>query len=687
VSRWQQTALIGIARLTGSAALGASSGALLAAAVPDVLKILFEGADDARRRRARDFAVHVAGVIEVAIQERMDPGTLESGRLAASDALRTHGLTDGQVVALDLDPNRAARAVMEKMTFSAVERSEIAPLAEQVLVAFYRGLTTSPTVFPEFMPAIQAELLRRSTQERAALDDLRGDVQAGFATAEDAAERRHQEQMAAQRALMEAIAREKGVPIPPLRAVLDKLGHAEVAPEQIPMSLEAAADRLLELEDRLARPSNDRPETQAARAKSRALIDAGELDAAEAVLREARAGLRALREQTAREEAALLTDEAGVAATRLAFREAADFLGQAAALLDFDPPHRWRMVLMRGDRLYDLGNEFGDNGALREAASVYRGALALAPRERVPLDWAATQNNLGNALFRLGEQGDDAVLREAVAAYRAALEELTRDRVPLLWATTQTNLGNALRTLGERGDEAALRDAVAAYRAALKERTRERVPLDWAITQNNLGNALATIAILGGRRDDAALREAVAAYRAALEELTRDRVPLLWATTQNNLGNALATLGERGDKAALRDAVAAYRAALKERTRARVPLAWAMTQNNLGNALATLGELGDDAALRDAVAAYRAALEERTRERVPLDWAFTQENLALALRTQAQRTRDCALIAEGLTAIGGAIDEYGKRDAPHYLARAQRNRQRILATARDLGCP
>jgi Tetratricopeptide repeat len=37
-----------------------------------------------------------------------------------------------------------------------------------------------------------------------------------------------------------------------------------------------------------------------------------------------------------------------------------------------------------------------------------------------------------------------------VAACRAALQEQTQKRVPLDWAATQNNLGNALRTLGER---------------------------------------------------------------------------------------------------------------------------------------------------------------------------------------------------------------------------------------------
>ncbi len=121
---------------------------------------------------------------------------------------------------------------------------------------------------------------------------------------------------------------------------------------------------------------------------------------------------------------------------------------------------------------------------------------------------------------------------------------MTRARVPLDWAKTQNNLGNALATLGEReSGTARLGEAVAAYRDALQENTRARVPLDWAKTQNNLGYALQA---LGERESGTArLEEAVAAFRDALQENTRTRVPLQWAATQNNLGEALLRLGER----------------------------------------------------------------------------------------------------------------------------------------------
>jgi tetratricopeptide (TPR) repeat protein len=88
----------------------------------------------------------------------------------------------------------------------------------------------------------------------------------------------------------------------------------------------------------------------------------------------------------------------------------------------------------------------------------------------VPLQWAATQNNLANALRTLGERESRTErLEEAVTAYRAALEELTRERVPLQWAATQNNLANALRTLGEReSGTARLEEALSAYDAALE---------------------------------------------------------------------------------------------------------------------------------------------------------------------------------------------------------------------------
>jgi tetratricopeptide (TPR) repeat protein len=88
----------------------------------------------------------------------------------------------------------------------------------------------------------------------------------------------------------------------------------------------------------------------------------------------------------------------------------------------------------------------------------------------VPLGWATTQNNLGAALWRLGErESGTARLEKAIEAYRAALQERTRERVPLQWATTQNNICNALAFLGEHTkDHANLREARTAISVAFE---------------------------------------------------------------------------------------------------------------------------------------------------------------------------------------------------------------------------
>ena len=65
-----------------------------------------------------------------------------------------------------------------------------------------------------------------------------------------------------------------------------------------------------------------------------------------------------------------------------------------------------------------------------------------------------------------------ARLEAVVEAYRAALEERMRARVPLDWAATQNNLGNAFATLGERESETATRGLGTKIGGVLRDRHR-----------------------------------------------------------------------------------------------------------------------------------------------------------------------------------------------------------------------
>jgi tetratricopeptide (TPR) repeat protein len=339
-----------------------------------------------------------------------------------------------------------------------------------------------------------------------------------------------------------------------------------------------------------------------------------------------------------------------------------------------ESPPKWAAIQNNlGRALCNLGTLEGSKARVEEAIVTHRAALEELTRERVPLEWASTQDCIGRALLVLGWlESDTGRLEEAFPAYRASLvahraslEERTRERVPLDWAVTQNNLGTALVALGRfEGGNSRLEEAVAAHRAALAERPRERVPLFWAFTQSKLGYALW---ILGMReRGTVRLEEAVTAYRASLEELPRERMPASWAITQRNLGVVLQSLGEReSDTARFTESVAAFRAALEEQPRERVPLQWATTQGALGTALQVLGEReGDAARLNEAVAAHHAALEENTRERYPLRWAMTQYGLGNALRALGARERGTARLEEAVAAYRAALEEQTWEQGP-----------------------
>ena len=89
---------------------------------------------------------------------------------------------------------------------------------------------------------------------------------------------------------------------------------------------------------------------------------------------------------------------------------------------------------------------------LEQAVDAFRAALEERTCERVPLDWAATQNNLGNALATLGElESGTERLEQAVDAFRAALKVFSDEGSPRYRTATQNNLAHALKMLSERG--------------------------------------------------------------------------------------------------------------------------------------------------------------------------------------------------------------------------------------------
>jgi pimeloyl-ACP methyl ester carboxylesterase len=224
---------------------------------------------------------------------------------------------------------------------------------------------------------------------------------------------------AQQKELAAQIAREKGVEVAPLRAVLVKLGEADVKEEDIPKRLDEKADELIKLRAKVDALQQGSPGLAAIAQEAQALVDKGELEGASRALAAHREVSRARQIDASREDAEILALEARVDDLQLAYRTAAAKYAEAAVLVaPFDSEQHWRFLLGQAGELFKQGHEFGDNAALAEAIDIYRQCLALAPRSERPLDWTMTQNNLGNALQALGERESGTTrLEEAVATF------------------------------------------------------------------------------------------------------------------------------------------------------------------------------------------------------------------------------------------------------------------------------
>jgi tetratricopeptide (TPR) repeat protein len=415
-------------------------------------------------------------------------------------------------------------------------------------------------------------------------------------------------------------------------------------------------------------------------AKAREQVDSGKSGLAFATLERAAEEMR--REETERRE----RYEQGV---RLLYTRARDIAlaaydapRAAAAILEMAKAirseHDARLTFLdeEAETLHIYGRDKGSNIHLLAEIDLRQLILRDRPRDRVPLDWAITQIELGISRWTLGaRESESTQLNAAVAAFRLALEECTRDRAPFQWAAAQSNLGTTLLTLSERESDISrverTKEAIAALRLSLEEFARDSEPQQWAATMNSLGNALAKLGEDEG--STARLEEALNVFRLCLEERNRELIPLDWAATQNNIGNALLMIGNREQSPThLHDAISAFRLSIEERSRERVPLDWAMTQTNLGNALFAIGKLETGTArLEEANTAYRLALAERSLDRAPLDWAATQDKLGGLLTVLGERLSRRDMLAEAMSAIRASwrlCQDAGYLDDDSYFA-------------------
>ena len=299
----------------------------------------------------------------------------------------------------------------------------------------------------------------------------------------------------------------------------------------------------------------------------------------------------------------------------------------------------WEALLSIGNRAYNIGLiDINKKYFMKISIAAYEEALKITTLDRFPMQYAMTQNNIGNAYGTLGEVENKVQnCKKSIVAFEEALKVTTFDRFPMDYAMTQNNIGTAYGTLGDVENQVEnCRKAIAAFEEALKVTTFDRFPMRYAMTQNNIGVTYRKLGEVENKVENC--RKAIAAFEEALKVTTLDRFPMDYAMTQNNIGTAYGTLGEVENKAEnCKKSIAAFEEALKVRTLDRFPMQYAMTQNNIGATYRKLGEVENKAEnCRKAIAAYEEALKVRTLDRFPMQYAITQNNIGNAYRTLSE---------------------------------------------------
>jgi tetratricopeptide (TPR) repeat protein len=190
----------------------------------------------------------------------------------------------------------------------------------------------------------------------------------------------------------------------------------------------------------------------------------------------------------------------------------------------------------------------------RTAAQLYLGRNQLD-------DWAREEYNQGNAWCELPEDEYPEKWEQAIKNYENALRIRTKDKNPLRYAATLQNLGTAYRQITTGDKTANVLMATDCYRRALQVYDLSSFPVQYAALHNNFGNAYLSLAITNEDVRIRCAQHALEHLDRALRVRTRAEYPADFAVTQYNRGQAFLLLVEEDPQTGYVKAVGCFQEA------------------------------------------------------------------------------------------------------------------------------
>ncbi len=210
---------------------------------------------------------------------------------------------------------------------------------------------------------------------------------------------------------------------------------------------------------------------------------------------------------------------------------------------------------------YVYSRQLPKKARIEAALDCHRTAAALYKSKNQLDDWAREEYNQGNAWCELPEEEYPDKWRQAVMHYEQALEVRTREKDPLRYAATLQNLGTAYRQLKTGDPTANVLRATDCYRRALEVYDLSSFPVQHAALYNNFGNAYLSLAMADKKVRRTCALQALEHLDRALRIRTRAQYPVDYAVTQYNRGQAYLLLSSEDPQGCYVKAAACFQEA------------------------------------------------------------------------------------------------------------------------------
>lgn len=191
---------------------------------------------------------------------------------------------------------------------------------------------------------------------------------------------------------------------------------------------------------------------------------------------------------------------------------------------------------------YAFSRQLPKKARLEAALECHRTAAELYLSRNQLEDWAREEYNQGNAWCELPEDDYPDKWQQAILHFEQALRVRTRDKNPLRYAATLQNLGTAYRQVAIGDKTANVLRATDCFRRALQVYDLSSFPAQHAALHNNLGNAYLSLGIADARMRRRCANHALEHLDRALVVRTRAEYPVDFAVTQYNRGQAFLLL-------------------------------------------------------------------------------------------------------------------------------------------------